>query len=269
MNSIDVRTEKANANFKYGNIQRFTTLFRFMEICIFIVFISTFSLQFPSIRISVDQFKEISFTGFSPKFVFVIGNVIILILLFKSRVTENEDQIGTINVYDDYVKRCENNAVNRTICRTQSEKKIEVKCKDSESHRKLTPEICRTQSEKKIEVKCKDSEIYRKLTPEICRTQSEKIMTVECTDGESHRKLRRSVTERKVLNLSPEKMMTVGFKDGESGVVKSGGETAAPESCGVEGLSSEAFRRTVEAFIARQQRSLRDEELAPVPYVAA
>ncbi|GJW06311.1 hypothetical protein Tco_1568734 [Tanacetum coccineum] len=67
----------------------------------------------------------------------------------------------------------------------------------------------------------------------ICRSLSENVMRVEReNDHTIHRKLRRSVTEKKI--------------------------------CVEDELSSDEFRRTVEEFIARQQRSLRNEELPSI-----
>ncbi|KAJ0639870.1 hypothetical protein HanLR1_Chr16g0608641 [Helianthus annuus] len=308
MNSIDLRTEKANAIFRHQtNFQTITTLFRLIEICVFLVLISTFSSQLPfSVRISTDYFKQISFAGISPRFVFVIGNVIILTLLFKSRAKENEDSLGKIDVYDECVRRCQKSIVNRTtdvivhdnynnnnkkkIYRSQSEKMMRFECNDSEKYRKLTrsvtdrrilklkniefcagekpsPEkVMSVESHRKLTRSVTDRriltnvdgcggekpspekvkrspEICRKALPEISRSQSEKMMRVEFKESESERKLRRTVTEREMLR-----------NDDSSSV---------PER-NVEELSSEAFRRTVEEFIARQQQSLRDEELAPV-----
>uniref|UniRef100_A0A251RXD9 DUF4408 domain-containing protein n=1 Tax=Helianthus annuus TaxID=4232 RepID=A0A251RXD9_HELAN len=275
MNSIDLRTEKANAIFRHQtNFQTITTLFRFIEICVFLVLISTFSSQLPfSVRISTDYFKQISFAGISPRFVFVIGNVIILTLLFKSRAKQNEDSLGKIDVYDECVRRCQKSIVNRTtdvivhdnynnnnkkkIYRSQSEKMMRFECNDSEKYRKLTRsvtdrrilklkniEFCAGEKPSPEKVK-RSPEICRKALPEISRSQSEKMMRVEFKESESERKLRRTVTEKEM------------FRNDDS--------SSVPER-NVDELSSEAFRRTVEEFIARQQQSLRDEELAPVPY---
>ncbi|KAD3066491.1 hypothetical protein E3N88_34371 [Mikania micrantha] len=299
MNSIDFRTEKANAIFRYRNLQTITNLFRLMEICVFVVVISTFSSQLPfSVRFSADCFRGMSFASFSPKFVFIIGNVIVLILLFISRTAENGDRNGKIDVYDECVKRCEKSVVNsatdivairdRTTCRSQSEKMMRIECINVQNHRKLkrsvtdrnvlmnvdfsgdktpAPEICKNQWENMMTMEFKHGPNNRKLmqkenvyfigdetpAPKICRSSSEKMMSVECEDVQSRRKLMRAVTEKKILK-------NVDYLYGE---------TPAPERCGVDELSGEAFRRMVEAFIAKQQRSLRDEELVPVPYVGA
>nr|GEY80894.1 protein ALP1-like [Tanacetum cinerariifolium] len=96
-------------------------------------------------------------------------------------------------------------------------------------------EISRVDCERKIGVydeyvsRCEKGVVNNKERM-ICRSLSEKVMRVEHeNDHIIHRKLRRSVTEKKI-RVEDE-------------------------------LSSDEFRRTVEDFIARQQRSLRNEEL--------
>ncbi|KAI3769738.1 hypothetical protein L6452_00851 [Arctium lappa] len=211
MNSINVKMEKANAILRFHRLQTITTLFRFIEMFVFLIVISRFSSQLPfAVKISADNFRGISVSFFSPRFVFVIGNVIVLILLFKSRAFENGDGDGKVDVYDEYIRRCEKSVVNNT------------------SNISTTAMI--PSKERKI-----------------CRSQSENLMIVECkNNNQTHRKLRRSVTERKISKK----------------VDRGGGETAAEDE-----MSSEEFRRTVEAFITRQQQSLRNEELFPVAYI--
>ncbi|KAL4555616.1 hypothetical protein LXL04_038240 [Taraxacum kok-saghyz] len=224
MNSIDVKLEKANAIFRYRRLQSLTTLFRFIEMLVFFIVISKFSFQLPfAIRVSAEHFRGISFAIFNPRFVFVIGNVIILILLFKSRVAENGDHNGKPDAYDEYVKRCEKNVVNTSRVSTVAT-------------------AGNVPSKKR----------------KICRSQSENLMIVNSKDSQTHRELRRSVTVR---NIS---------KKIAGGGVGGGDEVAAREkSCEADELSGEEFRRTVEAFIARQQKSLRDEELTQVAYIGA
>ncbi|KAI3753306.1 hypothetical protein L2E82_25356 [Cichorium intybus] len=218
MNSIDLKLEKATAMFRYRRLHSLTTLFRCMEMLFFFILISRFSSQLPfAIRVSTDHFRGISFAIFSPRFVFVIGNVIILILLFKSRVIENGDCNEKLDVYDEFVKKCGKSRVNTTSLSTIA-----------------TTDIVPSKKRK------------------ICRSQSENLMIVNCKDNQTHQKLRRSVTARHIS-----KKVDVG-----------GGEAVQEKRCTADELSGEEFRRIVEAFIARQQQSLRDEELTQVAYIA-
>ncbi|PWA37097.1 hypothetical protein CTI12_AA593760 [Artemisia annua] len=184
MSSTNVKLEKTNSIFQYKKYHTFTTLFRFIEILVFLIVIFKFYVHLPfEIIFLADQLKGTLFVVFNPTFVFVIGNLIILILLFRSRV----DCERKIDVNDEYVDRCEKRVVNS-----------------------------------------KERKISRSLSENVMRVERE-------NDHILHRKLRRSVTEK-----------NIGAK---------------------EVLSSDEFRRTVEEFIARQQRSLRDEEVAPIAYI--
>nr|GEV63208.1 reverse transcriptase domain-containing protein [Tanacetum cinerariifolium] len=176
-------------------LQKITTLFRFIEMFLFLVMISRFSSQLPfAVKVSsYYYFKGISLTMLSPKFVFVIGNMIILILFLKSRSLEKEENDDACY---EYVKTCDMNVVNCS-------KVVASK-----------PKISRSRSDNRI---------------------------VKSKDDQTRKELRRSVTD-----ISKSTTMTV-----QKRIVK-------------EELSSDDFRRTVEAFIERQQKILRDEEFSPM-----
>ncbi|PWA48658.1 hypothetical protein CTI12_AA488760 [Artemisia annua] len=183
--------------FKYMRLQKITTLFRFIEMFLFLVMMSRFSPQLPfAVKVFSYYFKGISLTMLSPKFVFVIGNMIILVLFLKSRSLEkNENEDACY----EYVKTCDMNVVN-----------------------------------------CSSVVAYK---PKISRSRSDNRMRVKSKDDQTRKELRRSVTD-----ISKSTSMT------EKRIVK-------------EELSSDDFRRTVEAFIARQQKILRDEEFSPMVYI--
>ncbi|GJT62418.1 serine/threonine-protein kinase HSL1-like protein [Tanacetum coccineum] len=170
--------------FKYMRLQKITTLFRFIEMFLFLVMISRFSSRLPfAVKVSSYYFKGIFLTMLSPKFVFVIGNMIILILFLKSRSLEKEENDDACY---EYVKTCDMNVVNCS-------KVVASK-----------PKISRSRSDNRI---------------------------VESKDDQTRKELRRPVTD-----ISKSTTMTV-----QKRIVK-------------EELSSDDFRRTVEAFIARQQK---------------
>ncbi|XP_071700792.1 uncharacterized protein [Rutidosis leptorrhynchoides] len=224
MTSFEVKIAKANTIIWFQKHQWLTNLFRVIEILTFMIMIIKYLTQYPFfvIRFSMsDHFKGLSFAVFSPRFVFVIGNLIILILLFESRVIENgERNEKTDNVYDEYVKTCEKRVVSGNSNNNSNSNSSNVV----------------TSNKKRI-----------------FRTRSENMTRVEYKQDQTNN-LRRSVTERKI-----EKKNDCG-----------GGDMVGPEKRRVaDELSNDEFRRTVEAFIARQQQSLRDEELAPVPYIGA
>nr|XP_043630177.1 uncharacterized protein LOC122601488 [Erigeron canadensis] len=176
---------------------------------------SSFSSQVPSlVKFSSDYFKGITFMVSSPKFVFVIGNMIILILFLHSKVFENNDSNQKDDMCYEYVKNCNNNLVNCTTLVTTTNPTTNKK------------KICRSKSENRIRVKCEG-------------------------DQSMHKELRRSATD-----ISKSKNDGYGDQVMEKSHVK-------------EELSSEDFRLTVEAFIARQQKILRDEEFSPMVYIGS
>ncbi|KAK9074046.1 hypothetical protein SSX86_006642 [Deinandra increscens subsp. villosa] len=216
MKSTDIKTEKANAIFKYQTIQKITKLFQFMEVFFFFAMISRFSSQLPpavnaviAVNVSVDYFRGISFTlfsYFSPKFMFVIGNLLILILFFKSRVDKIGDGKGNGNGTADLCYEFVKSYDMSVISYPTSEEDLIV----ASNKRRF------------------------------CRSKSENPMRTKGREKQTHRELRRSVTE---ISRSEK------FGGGDGG-------TAA--------VDGDEFRRTVEAFIARRQKLLRDEEFSPM-----
>lgn len=217
--SSSIKMEKSSAIFKYRSLHKINTLFRFMEMIVFLVTISGFSSQIPSaVKVFGDYFRGITFTVLSPKFVFVIGNVIILTLFLKSRAAENNDGDKNDDSCYEYVKSCENSVVNSTTVTPTT----------------IPPPI---------------SAVVHVSKRKISRSRSEDPIRVECKVNQTHRELRRSVTE-----MSRSKKF----------------DRAAAEKRYLEDeLSCDDFRRTVEAFIARQQKILRDEEFSPMEYIGS
>ncbi|XP_076894752.1 uncharacterized protein LOC143547144 [Bidens hawaiensis] len=183
---------KTKAILNNRRLKELTTVFRFMETFFFLAMISRFSYQLPSVvKLTGDYFRESSFSIFSPKFVFVIGNIIVLILFLRSRVVENKEEIGNADLCYEYVKTCNRNCTDENVVVSSSNSELRI-----------------------------------------CRSKSEDPVSVHCRE---HRKLRRSVTEIR--------------------------KPAVEKSKVTDDQSCEDFRRTVEAFIARRQKTLRDEEL--------
>ncbi|CAH2076817.1 unnamed protein product [Thlaspi arvense] len=77
------KLEKPRGILNFQAIRSFTTLFRLIELILFLIFIS--KLSFPSVKFSGDIFREASMFLVSPRFVFFIGNAIVITLFAKSR----------------------------------------------------------------------------------------------------------------------------------------------------------------------------------------
>lgn len=197
----DIRSEKAYAISSYRRIQRITIVFRFVEVLIFLIVLSRFS-NFP-VKVSSEYFREIFITLISPKFVFVIGNVIVIALILISGQFPGKSS----DFYDEYVEKCAN--YNPKVAINKGEKKVPP---DAYCYVGRASEPTRYRSsEKKL----------------IRRVQSENH--VKAVEEERRHDLKRTVSEKY--------------------------ETKAANE-----MSSEEFRHTVEAFIERQQRFLREEE---------
>ncbi|KAI3446135.1 hypothetical protein Pfo_002800 [Paulownia fortunei] len=208
----DIRVEKANAISRHRRIQRITTLFRFLELFVFLIILSTFSNQFVfSFKLSSEYFRGISVTLISPRFVFVVGNAIVIVLfLISGQFSEKKGERST-DFYEEYVEKCRNNQ--------QTCSKEEKKASDAYKYSV-----------------CYDAK-------KMSRSHSENLE--RAVHGEERRRdLRRSMSEK------GRKSVDCGRKAAAAG--------SSPYA--EEEMSSEEFRRTVEAFIARQQRFLREEE---------
>ncbi|KAL0454162.1 UNVERIFIED_CONTAM: hypothetical protein Slati_0755400 [Sesamum latifolium] len=214
-NFHDIRVEKANAISRYLRIQRITTLFRFLELFVFLIVVSRFSTQFAlSLRLSGEYFRRISVAIISPRFVFLVGNAIVIALFLKSGRFSGGDGEKVADFYEEYVEKCRKN---QQACNSKEEKKA------SDPHK---------------------SHGVRHVEKAMHRSNSENLDRSAAQANIRRRELRRSMTEdcRKIQD--PERKTA----------------TAGSYSYAEEEMSNEEFRRTVEAFIARQQKFLREEE---------
>ncbi|XP_059314262.1 uncharacterized protein LOC132065053 [Lycium ferocissimum] len=232
--------EKANAMLRCKKRQRVIKLFRFIEFSIFFIIISRFSTQLPlSFKLSTDYFKGLGVTLISPRFVFVLGNAIVIILFLKSGQSSTKDDSTNdvkVDLHDEYKQKCSmNKEVHYAQSKNQGKQSIlaeEAYCEQSKKQRKQSILVER-QIEKKIH-----------------RSHSDNAICLSHDEKKPRKKLNRSATVgcRKVINadsVKPTMTMTT---------------TSYPE----DEMSSDEFRKTVENFIARQQRFLREEEFSAV-----
>ncbi|KAL0376162.1 UNVERIFIED_CONTAM: hypothetical protein Scaly_0733800 [Sesamum calycinum] len=120
-NFHDIRVEKSNAISRYRRIQRITTLFRFVELFVFLIVVSRFSTQFAlSLRLSGEYFRRISVAIISPRFVFLVGNAIVIALFLKSGRFSGGDGEKVADFYEEYVEKCRKN---QKACSSKEEKK--------------------------------------------------------------------------------------------------------------------------------------------------
>ena len=155
---------KANAMQKHRQLQKMTNFLRVIEVCIVLVLISRLSLHLPhAMKNSSGYFHNLSVLLVSPRFVFVVGNVIIITLFAKSGQFSARDSTKNTSGLDIYEEITKNSEKNQKVNQVET--------------RNLDKHIISDESVVKD---------YKK-------TQSEKISRGVCE--KSHRGLRRMQTE--------------------------------------------------------------------------
>ncbi|KAM1002568.1 hypothetical protein ACFX13_003033 [Malus domestica] len=182
VNFYDIKTEKANAILKYRQLRKLANLFRLIEVLAVLLLLSRFSVQLPhAVKNSGSYFKDISGFMVSPRFVFVIGNVIVIVLFAKSgRYSAKDSSTGSSgdDLYEEFVQ-------------------------NSEKNQKLRGEVIEYQAIKNTP---KDSILSEKAPQNLevknfTRSQSENLEHEICKS--SRRLLKRSETEKFKKNVQP------------------------------------------------------------------
>ncbi|PIA52743.1 hypothetical protein AQUCO_01000543v1 [Aquilegia coerulea] len=240
----NVKREKANAMMRYRRVRKLANLFRLFEVVLALILVSWFTTQLPFIvEIFGNYFKKLCVVIISPRFVFVIGNAIIITLFLKSDQFSSKSSSNSsneeVNLYEEFVKK--NNENRQKICMEvssfSSSPKEEIVFEDKETVCEVSsvpvpvPRDSPLRTPRTNKLRDAQRKSYR-------RTQSENIKRDEVLQ-KPEKKLRRSETE---------KYRTFGGKS----------------SVGEKELSNEEFQRTIEAFIAKQAMFRWEESMAVV-----
>ncbi|CAJ1933558.1 unnamed protein product [Sphenostylis stenocarpa] len=195
----NLQAEKANAMLKYRKLRRVASLLRIIEVCAVLVLVSRFSMQLPvAVRNSSEYLRDLSLFMNSPRFVFLLGNIII-IALFAQFSAQGNNVVAEPDLYQEFVQ---NTTKNHNFVAAEKQRMKTGEAKKG----------------------------YRRCETEILRAKRCRV-------------LRRCETENKMKRI-------------EGAPV----EEVARISCPEDGMSNEEFRRTVEAFIAREQKIRREED---------
>lgn len=231
------KIEKENAMLTYRRLRNLAKLFRILELCLLLIFISWISSRIPFIlKSGTEYFRRLISIIISPLFIFLLSNVIVLTLVVKSGQLNTEKSV--LNLYKEFTKDIEisvnSNAENRSAVSEEEEivyqdKQIvgEINTLDSKS--------C-SDSITQVNLQLPDYTILEQKV--LQRSQSENLKA-EKPGGE----LRRSESE-----TSP-KSETSGKRTAEI----------------VEELSNEEFQRAVEAYIEKQLMFHKQEKFSIVP----
>ncbi|KAM3252336.1 hypothetical protein P3L10_006406 [Capsicum annuum] len=248
MDAFNFGTEKMDNRviLIFHSFKNVAKLFRIVELCVgvFVLLWSSTRLPF-AVKISSEYFRQLIATILSPLFIFLISNVIVLTLFFKSsRFSGDSSTVCNsteTELYNSFVQKEEDRSGNLTAGNSSSvlEHREETVYQDKrtilEANAQTTAESDGSEETEKETGKEFCSQIPR-------RTKSEKFE--RGSNKDIYGKLRRSETEkcRKMDN------------SGDSS------ETVYP----VDELSNEEFQKAIEDFIARQIKFHQEEKLAIV-----
>ncbi|KAE9603475.1 hypothetical protein Lal_00002052 [Lupinus albus] len=253
-----LKADKASMIHKHRLFRKIANLFRYIEFCVVLVLISRLSFQLPvAVKNSSEYLCSFSI---SPFFVFLIGNVIIISLFaqsghFSSHSYKKENHEP--NFYQEFI---------------QSSTKYQL---IQEEHKKqLAKQSIETEHQEKQNLKTEDSK----------KSEGININLIKCPEKQSMKRITR--TEDKVNGVEKERTKSgdtnIGlevkdYRRCESEIVKSekpwrvmkrceteisikNGERVGRNSYPEDGMSSDQFRCTIEAFIARQKRLRKQEQ---------
>ncbi|KAK8518759.1 hypothetical protein V6N13_017969 [Hibiscus sabdariffa] len=214
MDAFDIKLENRNVISKQHQLCNMANLLRFFEVCILLVLISRFTTCLPvAFRNSGEYLRGLSVVLVSPRFVFVVGNAIIITLFVKAGqfTTPKND------LYEEFVEKSE---------------KIHT------THR---------------------YETERKRVP---RAEEKKIVSFNVNISTERKNFRRTKSENLKLMKNGKQYCNQLQRSGSENIVKCADpkRESAKNLCPEDGMSNEQFRDTVEAFIARQKKLLREEE---------
>lgn len=249
-----LKAEKTIAIQKHRQLRKIANLLRYAEVCVVIVLISRLSFQLPvAVKNTSEYFRGFSVFMGNPRFVFLVGNVIIITLFVQSGHFSSHGSAKDKPEPDFYQEFIQNRTKNQMILQVEQKRHLEkqsIGAEDSiKNHRNLiryprkqnTKRITKSENiikEQRIEggkVKLTEKQ-GTKTSLDYRRCQSDIISRVQ--SEKRGRVLQRCETEKSIE--AAERMGRISY----------------PE----DGMSNEEFRLTIESFIARQQRLRRQEQ---------
>ncbi|XP_028765627.1 uncharacterized protein LOC114723697 [Neltuma alba] len=251
--SYNLRAEKAKAIHKHRQLQKIASFFRFAEVCVVLVLISRLSFQLPiAVKNSSEYFRDVSVFIVDPRFVFLIGNVIIVALFTLSgqfSAQNSESKSLEPDFYQEFVQNS-----------TRSLEKQSLKTEYGMKNPEIYEDLPNNSSEKQIvttgrlegnQIKYRENQSPK----HIIRAEKNKSKKTEDTTSRSMEVTvyRRCQSGNLLSVMGSEESKPVLRRSETDNSRKKG---SYPE----DGMSNEEFRLTIEAFIARQQRLRMEEE---------
>lgn len=219
----------------FRRMQSVAKLFRFVELCILLLFLSWLSTRLPfAVRISGEYFRRFSVLILSPASIFLVGNAIVVTLLAKSGLFSPESSSPIDNAVVSFYDELRSEISDEIISPPAVDEEIVYQDKQMicvENTKIAIDHHPKASDNEEDEVKAS----YRRSQSENLRRESEEMKM-------NNQKLRRSETDIRRKDFA-------------------GGEDDANDD---DVMSNEEFQRTIEDFIARQVRFHREERLAVV-----
>ncbi|CAJ2679312.1 unnamed protein product [Trifolium pratense] len=217
--SFNLQAEKTNAILKHRKLQRVTTLLRLVEVCVVLVLISRLSLKLPvAVRNSSEYLRDLSVFINSHYFVFLIGNVIIITLFAQSSGKNIPRETEHDDFYEKLVQKSVKYEEKERIIKDDSRKEG-----DSIEKKKIDD----VEEKMKTKTGVKKGYCYRRCETEILKKRRRVLQRCE-----SENSGRKSIEPAPVSSAEDE-MVRISYPEDE--------------------MSNEEFRRTVEAFIAKNR----------------
>lgn len=269
-------------------------MLRFVEVCVVLVLVSRLSLHLPvAVKNSSEYFRDLTVFINSPRFVFLIGNVIIITLFAQSGQFSAQGSRRNGSEHDLYQEFLQNSTTNNQITQgnQKHKEKQNIETEDSTENQQVDGEKIKYPEKKGI--RTKDSIKNRRINGNMTKnkenkriyerkeanfgirnkgidtgkskwTEKQRMKTGEANNGLEVKDYRRCQTEilcrvnsekqpRGVLRRCETENRIKGIQDARNEEEE---EVSYPE----DNMSNEEFRRTVEEFIARQQRLRREED---------
>ncbi|XP_004500801.1 uncharacterized protein [Cicer arietinum] len=239
INLHKLKTEKANKVQKHRQLRKIANLFRYVEMCVVLVLISRLSFQqLPlALKNSSEYFREFTV---SPRFVFLIGNIIIVTLFAQSGhfSPQDSDKSKGSEEHDFYLEFLKNSTMYHKI-QVVDQKKMRIKVENNIKGRRINGCMMKI-SEKESKKSGDDDDNGVKLE------EKQGIKTETSLELKEYRRCQSEITIVGGVNSNDKK--------DERALQRCESEKSSLCSYPEDGMSSDEFRQTVEAFIARQQK---------------
>ena len=239
----NVKAEKAIAMRRYNLFAAVSKTLRILELCVALIFLSWILTRLPfAFRVSAEYLRKLSAFAATPLFVFALSNAIIAALLAQrsaaaaANADSSDAAAAADELYEEFLKN--RSAVAERAKPLQSEAAAPPHTAATEAEYEDKKVVSETSAAVDRTVRDSDRGLQ-----EYRRSQSEKWK------GEEGGK---TMLRRKQLRRSETEKVREDRREDD--------DLLYPQ----DKLSSEEFQRTIEAFIAKQMRFLREESSAIV-----